>query len=375
MQSHLRVQQGKSFKKNAWEAVSELAVQIDQPDTQVCLVFFSDEYDPHQLGRALQEHLPGPVIGCTTAGQLSGTGFQRGGISGVSLAGSKLTARPYLIFPLSSQSEQVIAIAEDVQRLINESGSPAFGFLLVDGLSMKEEPLISALYMALGNVPIVGGSAGDNLKFRQTSVYYDGKLLQNAAVFTLFLTTLPFYIFKHQHFQPTTTRLVVTEADPEKRLVKEINGEPAAKAYAELIGTTVDQLNATVFSRNPVMLRIENDYFVRSISNIEPDGSLRFFCAIDVGRVLTIGRGNSAIKSLNNDLTKLSEALGEPAIILGCDCILRRLEMEEQGIDDDIGRMLAENKVVGFSTYGEQINSVHVNQTFTGVAISGKSRC
>ena len=27
--------------------------------------------------------------------------------------------------------------------------------------------------------------------------------------------------------------------------------------------------------------------------------------------------------------------------------------------------------VVGFSTYGEQINSVHVNQTFTGIAIAG----
>ena len=31
--------------------------------------------------------------------------------------------------------------------------------------------------------------------------------------------------------------------------------------------------------------------------------------------------------------------------------------------------ILSENRVIGFSTYGEQVNSMHVNQTLTGVAI------
>jgi hypothetical protein len=119
------------------------------------------------------------------------------------------------------------------------------------------------------------------------------------------------------------------------------------------------------------MLRIGNDYYVRSIFNVEPDGSLKFLCAIDTGLVLTIGQGNSAFESLNNDLLKMKKDIGDPVVILGCDCILRRLEMEAHGIDDNIGKLMAENKVVGFSTYGEQINSVHVNQTFTGIAIAG----
>jgi hypothetical protein len=367
----LKVQQGTSINTDPREAVRELALQIEQPNIQVCLVFFSDEYDPKELGLALQEYLPGPVVGCTTAGQLSETGFQRGGISGASLAGDNLSAIPYLIHPLSSQDHQISEIAEDIQKRLLLTTVSAFGFLLVDGLSMKEEPLISALYMALGNVPIIGGSAGDSLKFKQTFVYFNGELLQDAAVFTLFLTSLPFHIFKHQHFLPTSTRLVVTSADPEKRLVKEINGEPAAEAYAQLVGTTVDRLDAGVFSRNPLMLRIGNDYYVRSISNIEPDGSLKFFCAIDSGLVLTIGRGDSAIESLSRDLQQVQQEMGDPAVIIGCDCILRRLDMEEQGIDDSIGRLMAKSKIVGFSTYGEQINSVHVNQTFTGVAIAG----
>jgi hypothetical protein len=368
----LLVRQGKSTHPDADTAVRELAAQLLQPDTKVCLIFFSDEYDPQQLGQAIKTHLPGHVIGCTTAGQLAEEGFQRGGISGASLASAELCVVPYLIHPLSLQAEQVASLAKDVEKRLASAESPAaFGFLLVDGLSMQEEPLISTLYLSLGDVPIIGGSAGDSLKFKQTFVYFDGLLVRDAAVFTLFLTTLPFHIFKHQHFVPTATRLVVTAADPGRRLVHEINGEPAVQAYAELIGTPVDQLDALVFSKHPVMLRIGNDYYVRSIAGVETDGSLKFFCAIEAGLVLTIGEGASAIEALDRDLAKLRTEMGEPAIIIGCDCILRRLELEQFGIDDAVGRLMAGSKVVGFSTYGEQFNSVHVNQTFTGVAIAG----
>jgi hypothetical protein len=34
-----------------------------------------------------------------------------------------------------------------------------------------------------------------------------------------------------------------------------------------------------------------------------------------------------------------------------------------------MSRILSRHNVVGFSTYGEQFNSMHVSQTLTGVAI------
>ncbi len=367
----LSVLQGHSTNIDVNAAVRELAAQICQPNSTICLVFFSDEYDRQTLGRAIQEHLPGLVVGCTTAGQLSSVGFQRSGICGVSLASDELIAEPYLIHPLSSLVEQVGDIAEDVQAKIHRAKLPAFGLLLVDGLSMKEELLTAALFRALGDVPIVGGSAGDMLKFQQTFVYYQGELFNDAAIFTLLLTSLPFHVFKHQHFRPTTTRMVITEAEPNQRLVKEINGEPAVEAYAQLIGLPVDQLNGTVFSQHPLMLRIRDDYYVRSIAGVGPNGSLQLYCAIDVGLVLTIGQGYSIKEEFENNISRIEQHIGEPAVIIGCDCIHRRLEMEAQGIDETIGQMFARNKVVGFSTYGEQFNSAHVNQTFTGVAIAG----
>ena len=34
----------------------------------------------------------------------------------------------------------------------------------------------------------------------------------------------------------------------------------------------------------------------------------------------------------------------------------------------EVSRILAENRVTGFSTYGEQIGPLHVNHTMTGIA-------
>jgi len=256
-----------------------------------------------------------------------------------------------------------------VHAKLEENNCRAFGLLLVDGLSIREEPLTAGLYRFLGDVPIVGGSASDMLKFEKTSVYHQGRLLQNAAVFTLCLTSLPFHAFKHQHFLPTTTRLAITDADAENRLVREINGEPAAEVYARLIETPVEELNAQIFSQYPLMLKVRNDYFVRSIVGVEEGGALKFFCAINEGLVLTIGNGGSLEKSFEKKLEHIRAQVGEPAVIIGYDCILRRKELEAMGGDDAFGQYLADNRVIGFSTYGEQFNSLHVNQTFTGVAI------
>lgn len=39
---------------------------------------------------------------------------------------------------------------------------------------------------------------------------------------------------------------------------------------------------------------------------------------------------------------------------------------------DALNEILRENHVVGFTSYGEQYNAVHVNQTLTGVAIGSR---
>ena len=45
------------------------------------------------------------------------------------------------------------------------------------------------------------------------------------------------------------------------------------------------------------------------------------------------------------------------------------MEAQEKQVTGRISALLAAHGVTGFSTYGEQLNGMHVNQTLTGVAL------
>ena len=80
------------------------------------------------------------------------------------------------------------------------------------------------------------------------------------------------------------------------------------------------------------------------------------------------------VQNLENLFSRLRDDVGEPELILGCDCILRSLEMEQKQIKHLVSKVLSRNNVIGFCTYGEQFNAMHVNQTFTGVAIGARCK-
>lgn len=245
-----------------------------------------------------------------------------------------------------------------------------FAFLLIDGLSMREESVVSALYSCLGDIPLFGGSAGDGLDFGKTHVYADGAFHEDSAVVLLVETEHPTIVFKTQHFESTEQKMVVTAADVASRTVYELNGEPAAQEYARLVGVPgVDELDPTVFATNPVVVRIGGGAYVRSIQKVGSDNSLVFYCAIDEGLVLTLAHGVDLVEDLNRLFGEIHESVGPPQLIIGCDCILRNLELEREQLKAQVSDLLTGHNVVGFSTYGEQYNAMHVNQTFTGVAI------
>ncbi len=364
---------GSSVDPDPVAAVAELARQVGTTDLDALLFFCSPAYDLNVLGREIQRVFHCPATGCTSSGQLGPWGFQREGLCGVTLSGGGVHLEPYLIQPLSRCQAEASRIADMVHLTFETSAAAGhvFGLLLVDGLSLMEERLAAALYQALGNVPIVGGSAGNDLHFAETHVYHCGRFHGDAAVFSVFESSLPFATFKLQHFVPTGVKLVITDALPEERKILEINGEPAALVYAETIGVPVELLNLNIFSRHPLMLRIGDDYYIRSMTQVNPDLSLSLICAIEEGLVVSIGESVDALATLKAAFDQVRGKVPDPALVIGCDCILRRLELEQLGQDTRIGEFLADNRVIGFSTYGEQFNGVHVNQTFTGIAIGG----
>jgi len=375
--TRLNVKQGASQATDAAKAVAELKQQIEQPEMSGVVFFCSSKYDLTALGRELQQAFSCPVVGCTTAGEiLSDNGYTDGGIVGTSLSSSELVLHPYLVENLDQHSEedakQLTAVMEkDLQLFKQLTPANMFALLLVDGMSMLEEQTVAALYGVLNGVSLIGGSAGDDLAFKESWVYAEGRFVTNAALLTLFETTLPYQVFKTQHIEATDERLVITSADAPKRIVYEINGAPAAEEYASVVGVDTSELTPEIFSTHPVMLLIGGEYYVRSIQKANDDGSLSFYCAIDNGLVLRLGKGAELVSNLREQLDSLSMEIPSIQLILGCDCILRRLEITQKELLADVNSTLKGTHFIGFSTYGEQFNSVHVNQTLTGVALGG----
>ena len=352
------------------DAVDELTASLGT-DPAVVFAFVSAQYDLERLGPALDAAFSDAcVVACTTAGQIGDRGFQPDGISAVGLSGP-FEAETFAIEPLTGMAASVELAAKAVRKRVEElpTGHRAFGFLLVDGLSMLEERLAASLYTQVGDLSIIGGSAGDDLKFQATHVLTNGRFRSNTATLTVVSTPLPFQMMKVMHHEPSERRLVITAADPERRVVMEINGKPAAEAYAELVGEPVESLGPEAFSNHPVMLRVGDRCYIRSIQKICDDGSIVFYCAIERGMVLSLALPARPMESLRAEFLRIEREMGTPAVVLGCDCILRRLELEEMGLDGEVGEFFSEANVVGFSTYGEQVDGIHVNQTFTGIAI------
>jgi len=129
-------------------------------------------------------------------------------------------------------------------------------------------------------------------------------------------------------------------------------------------------LGPDVFAAHPVVVALDDTEFVRSIQKANADGSLTFFCAIDEGIVFKIAHGANLIDNLRDAIGDVAGRIGPPALILSCDCILRHLEAKQTGVRGLVGRLLADNNSVGFSTYGEQFGGMHINQTFTAIAIA-----
>lgn len=163
--------------------------------------------------------------------------------------------------------------------------------------------------------------------------------------------------------------MVVTDADSSERIVKEINGLPAAEEYARLLGVEVHELNPMRFAASPIVVMIEGTDYVRSIQKANPDGSLTLYSAIEEGLVLRVAHGAGLVSNLEQTFDKIHAEIGQPQLVIGCDCILRKLEIVQKGLQDRIAQIFMANNTVGFNSYGEQFHGVHVNQTLTGVAI------
>ena len=357
------------------DAVTAAASELRDDVYQHIIAFFSIEHDPAVLTQELKHAFPDtPVSGCSTAGEVGPLGMTQGGLVLIAFPEAGFRVMSEVITDIDDAGvEHASEIARRLKMQIISGASRSlkdhvFALMLVDGLSNKEEALTAAVHWSLNDIELIGGSAGDGLAFRRTALIHRHKLLTRGAILFVIESAAPFAVFKTQNFEPTPIKLVVTAADTENRVVHELNAEPAAREYASAIGLLPNDLGPFSFASYPLVVKVGGDYYCRSIRNMNPDGSLSFFCAIDEGLVFTVARPRDMVRSTLETLEKIDASLGGTDFVLGFDCILRRLDAESRQVRHKVEEVYHKFGVTGFHTYGEQFNAMHLNQTLTGIA-------
>lgn len=344
-----------------------------------CIWFSPTRHSADELVAGLSKQVPDLRYGgCSTSGEVTPDGLQDHGIVALLMPESHFRVQLTVLEQVHTLGMEAIAqrAMEARTRLFAEAPDArqdtVFALGLIDGLVYAEEAVTTAIDRGLDGIPLIGGSAGDDLAFRKTDQIANGQAFTEAAILMLIDCRLPFRVFTENNFVPTEHRLVVTSSDPDRRIVHEFNAEPAATAYAQAVGVDKTALDARSFASHALVVRIGGEYYARSIQRLNDDGSLTFFCAIDNGLVLTVARSEGMVSSTRTAIEGLEAEIGPLGSLFGFDCIYRRLDARHRNVTERIETLYKEKGFIGFNAYGEQFRSMHINQTFTGVAIAAR---
>ncbi len=363
-----------SAHTNSALAIEELLVGLEGSDPRVLVFFAGIHHEGGLIGRALEARFPGArVLGCSTNGEFCERGQSKGGVVAISLSGERVGACAVAMADVGGDIR--IGVSQAAERLSEQLGQPIrdldparwAGLVLLEGASGREEQINAALGDVAPFLPFVGGSAGDDITFSGTWTWAAGQLARDGSALLVAEMRVPFRVFKTCHFVPTERSVVVTKA--EGRMLLELDGEPAATAYARAIGVSPDALDFSHFLANPLGLMIAGEPWLRS--GVRPEGEGLFFaCEVVPGTRLNFMQATDMVEDTRAKLERAAADLGAPihgALLF--NCAYRMIEAQIKGLDASYHAVLSEFVHAGAQTNGESYLG-HINQTLTGLVFA-----
>ena len=367
----------KDSRAAAAEIISQFDEQLKGAAPTAAFVFLSAAHDGPTLISAVRTRYPkAQVVGCTTAGEFVEREGSVGGVAAMALPATTARAAYGVVAHFERGVEA--GILDAAKKLGRMAGSDLksldpkrwVGVLLADGMGMKEEEINDALGVAAPQLVFVGGSAGDDLAFKQTHIFHNDDASTDGVVLLLLDMAVPFTFAKTCSFEPTKHRFTITRADQENRTVYELNGKPATEVYAKACGTTPEKLGSEVFMSHPVGMMLDGDPWIRSPYQVTEDGGLKFFCRITEGSEVHLMDSTDLVGETRQAMARAEEEVGGRAAgALAFNCILRRLELDATKAHEGFLEAFGGIPTLGFHTYGESYLG-HVNQTCTALVFA-----
>ncbi len=373
-----------STDKNEKKVVAEVLEKIKQENMKCVIFFVSSSYDQRIISKCINNYcsenkayIDVEFIGCTSSGEITPDGVRSKSFTAMSIAGKNVeigvgVCKRLSYNPIGSGKHGVEKACFQLGIKTEDINSKNYvGLVLVDGLQKSEEYLMLGMSKAARLLKIAGGSAGDDYNFKKAYIHARRNVYEDAAVILIIKTDTPFKIMQASSYIPTEKKLKVTSADIEERLVYKFNNKPAAEEYSKLLGISVQELNRDTFMSYPIAINVGDSYFVRSPLKVEENGALRFFCQVLEGSTVTLMRPGEMVDEVKDIISKAKSDLGDIGAVIAFNCILRYHKLLKLGNLKESFEALQTLPVIGFNTYGEQYNGLHINQTLT-LLIFGK---
>ncbi|KOS69558.1 hypothetical protein AEA09_13905 [Lysinibacillus contaminans] len=365
------IQSALSTIRDTTQAFREVSVQL-HADPALILFFASTVHSFEQLTILFRETYPNcEVVGVTTTGEIGPQGFSDQSLSVQSFAQEFGQIEALLIdniekYPIFDRNKLMHSAGKLGIRVESEQiNKEGLALIFPTGLVAGEEKMLSIVNSIFHHdgFPIFGGTAGDDAKFVQTTVSLNGWQSSKGGVVVFIKPNLDFYIQKENIFTSTGITLKITKADAEKRIVYEINHEPATKAYARALGISEQQL-PQYFMTNPLGRRFNEELLIASPFQVEANGALAFYCQVFQDAVVELLEPKDPVQTLQNTLVEFTSKFDKLEGVLACNCILRKLQFQEQRLFPALNNQLSQlPNLAGFSSYGEQLNKSLINQT------------
>ncbi|HEY0189838.1 MAG TPA: FIST N-terminal domain-containing protein [Kofleriaceae bacterium] len=369
--------------REAAAAAEDLCSQLGSAVPKLVVMFASRDRDQLALNRAMRERLPAGtrLLGATTGGEIDRDGMHSGTVVASALWGDfdvGLGLGRDMSRDAATAGETAIrSAAQQLGTRADELGSRKHVALVIDdGFRFRKEELLLGVMSMNQALIAVGGGASDleqDPEKQSAMVHVDGEVATDAAVVALFKTDAPWAALRSHWYQPTGQTLRITKVDGTAKRAIEIDGQPAARRYADLLGVGIEDLEfgkPNGFAVRPTALRVGREYFIRAPWKPLDDGSILFANMIEEGSELELVRISDIAESTRRFFeTELPSRVASPRATLLFHCSGRKWFAESTGKTDELSRAFhSAPPCVGMNVHFEIYCGFHINTTLTALA-------
>ncbi|MDD4412381.1 MAG: FIST N-terminal domain-containing protein [Patescibacteria group bacterium] len=351
------------------EAIQKALLTAGNEAIKLITVFTTEQYDEAAVIKGIQSVVgETPLIGCTAASVIINGKTFTDAVAVSVLRSDTLNIALSLSENISGQSKEAGRnLAINLSKQIkDEDNSQNVILMLLDASKTTGivSDVIDGAYEILGaSYRFIGGGSSDNLHFKKSFQFLNGKIYQDAVVAACLTTTTSQTISLKHGWTPTSINMIVTKVDG--KVIKEIDGSPALKIYMEALNQDVASFNFDNFynfaSAHPLGLPTSRgEYIIRDpFSASTTDNSITFVSEVPENSIVRIMKGTpeTLLEASATAATQVKDNLGEqqPALIFIADCVSRLLFLGNHTADElsNISSIGENVPMIGFFSLGE----------------------